>query len=298
MSAKVTGQVWELDLPANKQLILLALADHADHEGNNVYPSVGLIAWKTGYSERQVQRLLKELVTDTLLVIVEQAVGQTIKYRIDVAAGRKKEPRKVDEHPRQIVRGDTGKGGDNLSPHPRHSYVTPGGDIQMSPDPSVESSIKGEGEDTPPTANKSINKPTKSPGMERSLVVAQVKSHPFWDAFVAGWDGIMPALDHERAQKVMGNIPLLVNMGATDEQITGLTRRKVNDARRKHEYRFEYLVADMPTYRASKRAEQKPTGPKPFTAPPQNTATAFETPEEALKAIQDAAREMRKGRAS
>ena len=60
MSIKIMSQVWELDLPHNVQSIFLALADHADDDGY-CYPSVGRLAWRTGYGVRQVQRTLKEL---------------------------------------------------------------------------------------------------------------------------------------------------------------------------------------------------------------------------------------------
>lgn len=62
MSSKIMGMVWDYDLDHAQQLVLLAMADHADHAGNNVYPSIGYLAWKTGYSARQVQRVINKLV--------------------------------------------------------------------------------------------------------------------------------------------------------------------------------------------------------------------------------------------
>jgi hypothetical protein len=44
MSAKQTGLVWELDLPHNEAWVLMAMADHADHDGQNVYPGIPLLA--------------------------------------------------------------------------------------------------------------------------------------------------------------------------------------------------------------------------------------------------------------
>jgi hypothetical protein len=43
MSAKQTGLVWELDLPHNEAWVLMAMADHADHDGHNV--SRGFRSW-------------------------------------------------------------------------------------------------------------------------------------------------------------------------------------------------------------------------------------------------------------
>ena len=38
MSAKQTGLVWELALPHNEAWVLMAMADHADHEGISEAP--------------------------------------------------------------------------------------------------------------------------------------------------------------------------------------------------------------------------------------------------------------------
>lgn len=135
MSWKVSGQVWEIELPANKLIVMLAMADHADHEGHNVFPSIGLIAWKTGYSERQIQRIIKALVADGLLV-ENKRPGQTTLYSINLSEGTPKAKYKPAENKgRQIVTPDTA-----MSPHPGHSYVTPTPDTAMSPEQSLEQS--------------------------------------------------------------------------------------------------------------------------------------------------------------
>lgn len=95
MSAKIMGKVWDLELPHNQLLVLLALADHADHEGNNVFPSLGLIAWKTGYSEQQVRRVLKALEKAKVLIAVERKPGKVTCYSIDLSAGKLKPARVV-----------------------------------------------------------------------------------------------------------------------------------------------------------------------------------------------------------
>lgn len=74
---------------------MISLADHADDDGNNVFPSVGYTAWKTDYSERQVQRTLGELRAAGLLVAVSGQKGgrnKTTRYRIDLSKGVSKEP--------------------------------------------------------------------------------------------------------------------------------------------------------------------------------------------------------------
>jgi len=59
------GRVWDIPnnkIKANQKFVLLTYADHADHNGNNVFPAQETIAKKTGYSRRTVIRITKELV--------------------------------------------------------------------------------------------------------------------------------------------------------------------------------------------------------------------------------------------
>jgi len=138
MSVKIMGAIWELDLPQNKRLVLLAMGDHADHDGGNVFPSIALIAWKTGYSERQVQRIVQGLVKDGLLVKQKSATNRAATvYAIDTSKGKPKPAlnalRGDKMSPQEIKsRGDIAKSsrGDIIvSPHR--------GDIIVSPESSV-----------------------------------------------------------------------------------------------------------------------------------------------------------------
>lgn len=61
MSVRQTELVWELELATNRKLVLLELADHADPDGRHVFPSQEFIARRTGYSTRQIRRILREL---------------------------------------------------------------------------------------------------------------------------------------------------------------------------------------------------------------------------------------------
>ena len=54
-------EVWKLDLSSPQKIVLLALADHAHHDGKSAYPSVDLLVRKTGLSRRGVQRSLRQL---------------------------------------------------------------------------------------------------------------------------------------------------------------------------------------------------------------------------------------------
>ncbi|BCM88753.1 hypothetical protein IAD21_00595 [Abditibacteriota bacterium] len=92
MSAKIMGQVWDLQLPFNQAWVLLAMADHADHQGKNVFPSRGLIAYKTGYSLPNVARILKQLKKTGILIEYSQTRGGVKVYRIETEHIPRKPP--------------------------------------------------------------------------------------------------------------------------------------------------------------------------------------------------------------
>ena len=173
MSVKIMGGIWELDLPRGEALVLLALADHADHLGNSVYPSVGLVAWKTGLSERHTQRLMRGLEKKGLLVRVrfrEGGRGHTTHYRIDLEKARRKsayEPQKGDAD-------DTHSEKRVTSTTERVTPVSVKGDTAMSPEPSltvIESNASSGGSAAPSArdANAPPNRGKLAPSRSLSL---------------------------------------------------------------------------------------------------------------------------------
>ena len=99
MSVRIMSQVWELKLPHATKFVLLAMADHADHDGNNVYPSVHTIANKTGYSDRQVQRIITSLEDQGLLIPVQSGACMATVYRIDTANAERVDMRRKAGRP-------------------------------------------------------------------------------------------------------------------------------------------------------------------------------------------------------
>jgi hypothetical protein len=59
---------WEQKLPPSSKLILMAIADAADEEGD-CWPKVKTIAKKCGVSDRTVQRVLKEFIAGNLISV-------------------------------------------------------------------------------------------------------------------------------------------------------------------------------------------------------------------------------------
>lgn len=74
------GQVWELKLKPAEKYVLLAYVDHADHEGKNIHPSQALIAWKTGYTLRQIRTITARLEALKLLKPVVKEAGKVTHY--------------------------------------------------------------------------------------------------------------------------------------------------------------------------------------------------------------------------
>lgn len=113
MSVKVMGEVWGLDLPPNVAHVLLAFADHADHDGRNAFPRLPLIAWKTGYSVRQVRRIVANLRDMKVLVPMGQTPHGVVVYRIELGHVPHKPP---PEEGCQSDRGCQIDRGDKLTP--------------------------------------------------------------------------------------------------------------------------------------------------------------------------------------
>ena len=130
MSVKIMSQVWELDIDHSELIVLLAMADHADDDGQNCYPSNAYLAWKTGYSDRQVRRVLRALESTGIITRVaheEGGRGLATEYRLNPEKGDKKSAFITDKRRTSTtqkgdilsIKGDMGvhKGG--------HSYVPP-----------------------------------------------------------------------------------------------------------------------------------------------------------------------------
>jgi hypothetical protein len=87
MSASAQTAIWNAKIGNRaKKDVLICMADHADHLGEHIHPSIGLIAWKMEITERQVRRIIRELEEDGFLVRMSDGLGgrkRTTEYRID-----------------------------------------------------------------------------------------------------------------------------------------------------------------------------------------------------------------------
>jgi hypothetical protein len=87
MSINVSNYVWKCEklIDAVQVLILLCLANHADHEGGNCWPSVQTIAREIRQNERTVRRGLRALELGGWIHVKRGTGRRTSRYTIDVA---------------------------------------------------------------------------------------------------------------------------------------------------------------------------------------------------------------------
>jgi hypothetical protein len=135
MSVKMMAAVWELDLPRTRKLVLLAVADHASDDGF-AYPSVARLAWKCGYSERSIQRELRELEKAELLFVVREGGGRgkATTYCVQPEKGDKLAPfQPKSSRPKTVTSEDETVTSEDETVTP----TTGNGDKAMAPQPSV-----------------------------------------------------------------------------------------------------------------------------------------------------------------
>jgi hypothetical protein len=93
MSYKLIKEVWRLALTPTQQQVLMAMADYADDDGRNCFPSQPRLAWKTGLSESTVLRTIDKLIAMSILQVLRPATNKApARYQICLDMGAIKEP--------------------------------------------------------------------------------------------------------------------------------------------------------------------------------------------------------------
>jgi DnaD/phage-associated family protein len=85
------GQVWDIDVPLRDLVVLLALTDHADDDGANMWPSLPRLAWKVGASVDTVRRSIRRMVKAGMLEETKRP-GKTTVYHMNWDACPRKKP--------------------------------------------------------------------------------------------------------------------------------------------------------------------------------------------------------------
>ena len=87
MSVRVMALVWQTNLPPHLRYTLLAYADHANDEGESVYPGEERLMRKTGYGSATIRRNTKALIEAGMLRKIKRGHrGQRAEYQVNLAA--------------------------------------------------------------------------------------------------------------------------------------------------------------------------------------------------------------------
>ncbi|KOF17873.1 hypothetical protein AC244_16030 [Ensifer adhaerens] len=90
MSIAIMSQLFKAHLGSTgRKMLAVRLADFADDDGKGIWPTVGRLSRETELSERTVQRILGEFVTEGLLVVVKKGgskPGEGTRYDFNMAA--------------------------------------------------------------------------------------------------------------------------------------------------------------------------------------------------------------------
>lgn len=124
MAIKIMTMVWEAEFPnIASKMVALKLADCANDDGENIYPSVGTVERATGCSASTIRKWMFAMEHCGLLEVVERSGGGTRKdttiRRFNLAALESlRKPR--DGQPKQVltetkrIHAGTGKGGKDV----------------------------------------------------------------------------------------------------------------------------------------------------------------------------------------
>lgn len=157
--------VWKLKLKHPQQAVALAMADHANDEGGEVFPSAGLIAWKSGYSKRQVQRIIDGMEEVGLLEVVAEARGwRPTEYRICFEVAEAKKPYEASKKGRGAKVAPQAEGSEGrqpVAPVGRQDDAPPTADTEseMSPPGATFEGDRGDIQVSPRTIEPSKEPP-------------------------------------------------------------------------------------------------------------------------------------------
>lgn len=87
MAISVSTLVWKLRptvVSPSERLVLAALADYANGNGQNVWPAVGTLAKRTSLTSRSVQRVLHQLVRKGFIVPVGVMARGSVRYGMNL----------------------------------------------------------------------------------------------------------------------------------------------------------------------------------------------------------------------
>jgi len=162
--------VWDLHLPPGEKLVLLALADQANDEGVQCWPSLARIAHRSGQGERTVRRALRSLENKGHLTS-QPRHGTSSQYHIH--PGQNGPPAKMAPRPNKTITPA------KMAPHPGHGGPL---SINESSEPSSDRDFLIGGDKIGELVRKSASRLSAERGhMSDSTVALLRRDCPGWD---------------------------------------------------------------------------------------------------------------------
>ena len=146
MSYQLITQVWHLKLAPTQQLVLMAMADYANDDGGNCFPSQPRLAWKTGLSKSTIVRTIDILIAMRILLVVRPATNKApARYQLCLDMGEMKAPYE-DSRDSTVLPQDESRDS-TVTPldESRDSTVTPLDSLGWHSDTSGGSTVKSRG---------------------------------------------------------------------------------------------------------------------------------------------------------
>jgi len=165
MSYKLIKEVWRLALTPTQQQVLMAMADYANDDGRNCFPSQPRLAWKTGLSESTVLRTIDKLIAMSILQVLRPATNKApARYQICLDMGAIKEPfgdDNVDFRDSTVLPQSESRDG----------TVLPQDGLGWQGDTSRDSTVTARDSTVPP--DPIINQSTNQPGKNESVILPE-----------------------------------------------------------------------------------------------------------------------------
>lgn len=197
MSGLLAGKVWQSALAPHLKPLAATLADIADDDGSNIYPTFEYVAWRLGSSVRKVQRGMEALLSEDLQVlelVTPAGHYRSAEYRL-IEDRLPKRPKwakpiggKARGQGRHRVTHEKSLKGDTVSP----MNSTPMGDISNTPRVTPQTSMGDTASssrvtDRADSAPVSLNDPSVHP-----LIDPSVQTQGAADASLFALDGSEP----------------------------------------------------------------------------------------------------------
>jgi hypothetical protein len=290
MSIKIMNAVWQFSNQKGTSLLLMiAIADNAN-DGGEAWPGIEYLAHKIRMSERQTQRLVRDLEkTDEL--IVERGGGRGNAHRYFILTGRP--PEEISALKEREIKGD------KMSPFPQKAKEQPEeaekGD-KMTPFPAETLELKGDIQvqkgDISGLKGDTAMSPEPINHQEPKEVVVRVQNPPPENAFTRAVNEIYrKATGSPPSQEILARLAWQAEACASDAKkhdqdgqawVLAALRESVGRADDLLAYTLAILTRwcqegpqsdNRPT-----RPAYRPTGKKGFNAHAKNTKTGRDKP--------------------